>query len=66
MEDIVCKNGRISTLVDWGFQTVYENQLKCHRTEENSCSKFLDLDGFLNFYAENCFGETSCTIKDLT
>jgi hypothetical protein len=66
MESIVCKDGRISTLVDWGFQTIYENQLKCHRTDENTCSKYLDQEGFVNFYAENCFGEVSCTIEDLT
>ena len=66
MEDITCQNGQISTLVDWGFQTIYENQLKCHRTEENSCMKFLDQEAFVNFYAEKCFGEVSCTIEDLT
>ena len=66
MESIVCKDGRISTLVDWGFQTIYENQLKCHRTDENTCTKYLDQEGFVNFYAENCFGEVSCTIEDLT
>lgn len=42
MDEITCANGQLSTLVDWGFQTIYENQLKCHRTEENTCNKFLE------------------------
>jgi hypothetical protein len=64
--DIICRDGQIENLIDWGFQTIYENQLKCVRTDENKCNRILDNGAFQNYYNTNCAGKTSCHIKDIT
>ena len=59
-----CNAGQITTLVDFGITTHFEDQMQCARKYGNVCNKVLDERFVKDFFAQNCQGKKRCTLKD--
>ena len=61
-QTLKCNTGKISEIVDWTFQTAYEDTSECARMPTDYCYSVLNQD-FIDILKDKCVGRSNCTIN---
>jgi hypothetical protein len=59
-----CNSGRITTLIDAGFTTRFEDQMQCSSDASNACKGIADIEKIRDDFLRDCQNKQSCLFED--